>query len=122
MPLLSVYLHDRMYDSAVQKGMIPGLAGGSELGSVLTALMDPSDSTPQEHPKRVQLSREEVEAARKARKENNKKRKRGEDETGQRPLPEESQCSFWMLKKKRYCNLSRYTGTKPRGPHPSPES
>ena len=72
--------------------------------------MDPSDSTSQEPSKRVQLSREEVEAARKARKENNKKRKRGEDETGQRPLPEENQCSFWMLKKKRYCNLSRYPG------------
>lgn len=72
--------------------------------------MDSSDPAPQEHPRRVQLSREEVEAARKARRENNKKRKRSEEEDGQRPLPEENQCSFWMLKKKRYCNLSRYPG------------
>jgi hypothetical protein len=75
--------------------------------------MDESSSDPQHAPptKRVELSREEVIAARKLRKENKKKRKRIDDETGERPLPEDHHCAHWMSKKRRYCNLTPYAGT-----------
>lgn len=71
--------------------------------------MDNSDQ-PQSNSKRVEVSREEVLAARQLKKENKKKRKRIDDETGERPLPEDHHCSYWMVKKRRYCNMSRHPG------------
>ena len=114
MPFGSVDLHGDMMETIVRWGLKGRWEGvRTPFAPVHATVMNPSDDTLQRHDKRTDLSREEVMAARKLRKENKKKRKRSEDEASDRPLPEGHHCSYWMAKKRRYCNLSRHQGTNP---------